>query len=78
MLNVRDPRAQALARELAARRQTTMTAAIVTALENELARERARTPLRARLHDLAADLRRQAGPNGRELRKSEIDAFWGQ
>ncbi len=78
MLNVRDPRAQALARELAERRNTTMTKVVVSALENELARDRERIPLRDRLLKLADQLAVDAGPNGRDVSKAEIDAMWGQ
>ncbi len=39
-LNIRDPRAAELAKELAARRKITMTAAIIEALQNEIKRER--------------------------------------
>jgi antitoxin VapB len=78
MLNIRDPRAQSLARELAERRKTTMTDAVVTALRNELARERERVPLEARLRQLAAGLAQAAGPRGRTVGKAEIDALWGQ
>lgn len=78
MLNVRDPKAQALARELAERRGTSMTRAVVTALENELARDRETAPLKDRLFSLADRLARQAGPNRRTVDKNEIDAMWGQ
>ncbi len=75
MLNVRDPKAQALARELAERRGTSMTRAVITALENELARDREAVPLRDRLFGLADRLARQAGPNRRTVEKAEIDAM---
>jgi antitoxin VapB len=76
-LNIRDPRAHALAKQLAARRGSTMTEAIVTALENELRREREQHPLPERLAILARQLRAAAGPNGREMSKDEIDEMWG-
>lgn len=44
-LNVRNPRAHALARELAQRRNTGITEAVIHALEHELERERSSTPL---------------------------------
>ena len=45
MLSIRDPRAAELAKQLAAQRKTTMTEAIIVALENELKRERETLPL---------------------------------
>jgi antitoxin VapB len=75
-LNIRDPRAAELAKELAERRKITMTAAIIEALENEIKREREKRPLRERLADLAAATRAIAGPNGRDVPQSEIDEMW--
>lgn len=77
-LNIRDPRAAELARQLAAKRKTTMTGAIVAALENELRREHEKTPLHERLSKLAGRAKALAGPRGRQMSKEEIDAMWGQ
>jgi antitoxin VapB len=77
-LNIRDPRAAELAKELAAKRGTTMTGAIVAALENELRREREKEPLRERLSRLADKAKALAGPHARDVSKEEIDAMWGQ
>jgi len=76
-LQIRDPRAHELARELAARRKLSMTDAVIEALEAELQREVARTPLAERLSILATDLRAKGGTKGREMSKDEIDAMWG-
>ncbi len=76
MLSIRDPRAAELAKELAKRRKTNMTEAIVTALENELRREREKVPLPERLSKLAEKARALAGPNARDVTKDEIDAMW--
>lgn len=76
-INIRDPRAAVLARDLARRRGTTMTEAIVAALEAEIDRERQRKPLAARLSAIADDLAAQARPGGRRMTKDEIDALWG-
>lgn len=78
MLSIRDPRAAELAKKLAAERKTTMTEAIVVALENELKREREKRPLGERLARLADKARLLAGPGGREVTKGEIDEIWGQ
>lgn len=77
-LNIRDPRAAQLARDLARRRGTTMTQAIIDALEAGIEREREAKPLAERLLAIAADLKASAGPNGRTMTKDEIDALWGQ
>lgn len=78
MLSIRDPRAAELARQLATARKTTMTEAIIVALENELKRERETIPLPDRLARLAEKARQLAGPNVRDVPKDEIDEFWGQ
>ncbi len=78
MLSIRDPRAAELAKRLALQRKTTMTEVIITALENELKRERDMVPLPDRLARLAEKARRLAGPEGRDVPKDEIDEIWGQ
>jgi antitoxin VapB len=78
MLSIRDPRAARLAKELATKRKTTMTQAIVEALEHELDRERDATPLAERLRKIAQKAAVIAGPNGRAMSKDDIDALWGQ
>lgn len=76
-ISIRDPRAAMLARELATRRRTTMTGAIVAALENELERERSAQSLTDRLQALAKKAQAQAGRKGRAMSKAERDALWG-
>jgi antitoxin VapB len=78
MLTIRDPRAAKLARRLAEVRKTTMTEAVITALEHELRRERDAKPLAARLDALARKAKAMAGPGAREMTKDEIDALSGQ
>ena len=77
-LSIRDPRVRDLARDLADRRKSTMTEAIIAALEAELAREREARPLRDRLRELANKAKAMAKPGGRDMAKDEIDALWGQ
>lgn len=76
-LNIRDQRAEKLAKELAAYRHTTMTRAVIDALSNELERERKKVPLAERIEAF-----RQTHFNGimrgRDMTKDEIDAMWGQ
>src|SRR6266704_2691535 len=54
-LSIRDPRAAALAKELARRRGTSMTAAIISALANEIRRDKEHeaAPLADRLAAIA-------------------------
>jgi antitoxin VapB len=76
-LNVRDPRAAALAQMLGRMRGQSMTEATIYALETAIRREKERTPLAERLALIARDLAAKAGPNGREMTREEIDAMWG-
>ena len=76
-LQIRDRRARALARQLAARRNVTMTEAVVQALEGELRRETEKEPLAGRIARIAAELAAEAGPNRRIMTKDEVDAMWG-
>ncbi len=77
MLTIRDPRAAALAKQLAKAHQTTMTQAVVTALENELRQGREGTPLAVRLKAIANKARAIAGPGAREMSRDEIDGLSG-
>ncbi len=75
-LHIRDERAAKLARRLATRKGTTMTQAVVTALEHALAQEA--RPLRERIADIARDAARLANPKrARAVEKGEIDDLWG-
>lgn len=75
-LHIRDDRAAKLAKKLAARRGTTMTRAVVEALEGALAREA--RPLAERLDEIARAAERLGNrARGRTPTKQEIDALWG-
>lgn len=77
-LQIRDPRAHELARRLAAKRKISMTEAVIEALQAELKREDAGTPLAERLAALADDLKAKADKGvGRDMSKYEIDEMWG-
>lgn len=77
-LQIRDSRAHELARKLAAKRKISMTEAVIEALQAELKREDADTPLAARLAALADDLKAKAGKAaGRDMSIDEIDEMWG-
>lgn len=76
--SVRDPRAAQLARKLAKLKGSTMTEAVIVALENDLVREHARLSLADRYAAVAAELAGKAGPHRRNMTKGDIDAMWGQ
>jgi antitoxin VapB len=76
-LQIRDERARELARKLAAKRNVTMTEAVIQALEGELRRESEKELLAQWIARIADDLATQAGPNGRTMTKDDIDAMWG-
>jgi len=75
-MSIRDPQAAELARLLANKRKTTMTQAIIVALQNELRRESVKESLETRLDRM---LEKHLGnrPLGRDMTKDEIDAMWG-
>lgn len=75
-LHIRDDRALKLAKKLAARRGTTMTQAVVEALEGALKREE--RPLRERIAEIAEELESVGNrARGRTPTKQEIDELWG-
>lgn len=75
-LHIRDDRADKLARRLAKRKGTTMTQAVIEALEGALKHQE--RPLRDRVADIARDLERIGDRSrGRTPTKQEIDALWG-
>ena len=76
-LQIRDVRARELASKLAEKRGTTMTEAVVTALENELRRDEAQRPLHERVAELVEKLHRMSPGGGRDMTKGEIDEMWG-
>ena len=54
-----------------------MTEAVITALENEVKRERDTVRLADRFAAIADDLAAKAGPNPREVTKDDLDDLWG-
>jgi antitoxin VapB len=74
-LNIRNPKAHALASRLASLRKVSITEAVVGALEAELKREQMQTPLAVRLEALADRALAKAG-RGREVGEDERDALW--
>lgn len=76
-LQIRDPRAHQLARQLAEKRHISLTEAVIQALEAQLQKESARTPLADRLAEIADRLQAKATAGGRDMTKGEIDEMWG-
>ncbi|KRE22014.1 transcriptional regulator [Bosea sp. Root483D1] len=74
-LNIRNPKAHALASKLADLRRVSITEAVVGALEAELRREQGRIPLSDRLEALADRALTKAG-SGRAVDEDERDALW--
>jgi hypothetical protein len=75
-LNIRDERAAKLARRLADRTGTSMTEAVIRALEAALTR--GERPLVERLAEIAADAKRLADPRlARPAGRRDADALWG-
>ena len=75
-LNIRNPKAHALASKLASLRKVSITDAVLAALEAELKREQAQIPLAQRLEALADRALARAGKDGREVGEDERDALW--
>lgn len=75
-LNIRDTRAEQLAKELAGHRHITMTQAVIEALSNELERERKKIPLAERIEALR-QTHFDGVMRGHDMTKEEIDAMWG-
>jgi antitoxin VapB len=74
-LYIHDRRADLLARQLAARKRTTITQAVVAALQEALAREA--RPLHERINEIASEARRVGKRgSGRVMSKREIDKLW--
>lgn len=78
ILNVRNPRAHELAKELAERRKAGITEVVIQALEHELERERAAIPLAQRLAAIAERGMSEAGPNSRPVTEADRDAMWAR
>jgi antitoxin VapB len=76
-LQIRDPRARALAKRIAERRKISMTEAVIEALDAEVQRLSAGLPLAERLDAIAHELARLAQQGGRDMSQDEIDAIWG-
>jgi antitoxin VapB len=77
-ISIRNPRVEKLARELAQKRNISMTEVILDSLENAKRTDRNTRPLHERIDEIVGVLHRQAKPEGHALSKDEIDRVWGQ
>lgn len=74
-LNIKDPEADRLARELAERTGETLTETVVKALRDRLKRESARTPVRLRDEIMAISRRAAKLPRQTERTPEEIMGY---
>lgn len=76
-LHIENPRAFELAKQIAELRNISLDDAVLESLRHGLERaERLRRTLDV-VHEIQQRLRTNAGPNGRDMTKEEIDAMWG-
>ena len=78
MLNIRNPKAAHLARELAEMRKITMTEAVIEALKHEIEREAEKVPLKDRVRTILQECIKPEDLGGPGMTKDEIDHMWGQ
>jgi antitoxin VapB len=76
-LQIRDERADKMARELADRLHTTKTEAVIRSLEEMLKLENSKLSVQDHLKRIADELHRRSPGKGRDLTKAEIDELWG-
>ena len=76
-LQIRNPKARELARQVADRDGISLTDAVLKALEAEAARPPNDEDAIAFVRRLAAELRAKGEPGGRPMSKDEIDDMWG-
>ncbi len=76
-LQIRDPRARDMARQLARRNGTTMTEAVVEALDFRLKHAEPKLSLIALAATLRHELKRRATGVGRMIDDAEVDELWG-
>lgn len=76
-LQIRDPRARQMARQLARLNGGNMTDAVIDALDFRLKHIADKQPLEELAAALSHDLRQRAKTAGRDISKDEIDQLWG-
>lgn len=76
-LQIRDPRARQMARQLARLNGGNMTEAVIDALDFRLKHLADKQPLADLAAALSRDLRQRAKTAGRDIAKDEIDQLWG-
>lgn len=76
-LQIRDPRARQMARQLARLNGGNMTEAVIDALDVRLKHMADKRPFEELAAALSHDLRQGAKTAGRDIAKDEIDQLWG-
>lgn len=76
-LQIRNPRAYELAKQLAEAEKVSMTDAVIGALEAKLQSAKSEKPLWERVQPIIERVKSRAKPGGRDMTKDEIDAMWG-
>jgi len=76
-LQIRDPRARELAKQIAQRRKISMTKAVVQALEAEYRRVSAQQSLAERLGAIADELMALGKQGGQDMTEDERGVMWG-
>lgn len=76
-LQIRDPRARDMAKQLARLKGSSMTEAVVDALEHRLRDVGQSLSLAALAERLRHDLAAHSNANGRDLTPDAVDAMWG-
>lgn len=74
--HIRNPQTDALARELATRRNVGLTEAVHQALEAELAREKQKPSFSEKLREFVREVHAEAGPNRLPVDKAFIDSLY--
>lgn len=76
-LQIRDERADRMARELANRLHTTKTDVVIRSLEEMLKVENSKLTVQDHIKRIAEEFHRRSPGNGQDLTKDEIDSLWG-
>ncbi|MFM8607817.1 MAG: type II toxin-antitoxin system VapB family antitoxin [Hyphomicrobiales bacterium] len=76
-LQIRDERADKMARELADRLHTTKTEAVIRSLEEMLKLENNKLTVQDQMNRIADELAKRSARRGPDLTKDEIDRLWG-
>jgi antitoxin VapB len=76
-ISIRNPRVEELAREMAQKRNVSMTEVILESLEAAKKADLQKRAPRDRIDEIVEELHRHAKPGGHMMTKEEIDQMWG-